>query len=34
MLSDSRIIYGVEMWGGSDARKALDKIHGRFIRKC
>jgi hypothetical protein len=33
MISESSMMYGVELWGVYDAWKETDKIHGRFCKK-
>jgi hypothetical protein len=32
-LCESRIMYGVELWGLDEAWKEVDRIHGRFCKK-
>jgi hypothetical protein len=33
MISESSMMYGIELWGVYDAWKEIDKIHGRFCKK-
>jgi hypothetical protein len=33
MVSESSMMYGIELWGVYDAWKLTDKIHGRFCKK-
>jgi hypothetical protein len=33
MVSESSMMYGIELWGVYDAWKEIDKIHGRFCKK-
>jgi hypothetical protein len=33
MLSESRTMYGIEMWGLEAGWKEIDKIHARFCKK-
>jgi hypothetical protein len=33
MLCESRIMYGVELWGFDEAWKEVDRLHGRFCKK-
>jgi hypothetical protein len=33
MLCESRIMYGVELWGLDKAWKEVDRLHGRFCKK-
>jgi hypothetical protein len=32
-LCESRIMYGVELWGLDEVWKEADRIHGRFCKK-
>jgi hypothetical protein len=32
-LCESRIVYGVELWGLDEAWKEVERIHGRFCKK-
>jgi hypothetical protein len=33
MISESSMMYGIELWGVYDAWKETDKIQGRFCKK-
>jgi hypothetical protein len=33
MISESSMMYGIELWGVYDTWKEIDKIHGRFCKK-
>jgi hypothetical protein len=33
VISESTMMYGIELWGVYDAWKEIDKIHGRFCKK-
>jgi hypothetical protein len=33
MVCESRMMYGVEIWGVEEAWKQSDKIHGRMCKK-
>jgi hypothetical protein len=33
MISESSMVYGIELWGVYDAWKEIDKIHSRFCKK-
>jgi hypothetical protein len=33
MLCESRVMYGVELWGLDEAWKEVDRIHGPFCKK-